>query len=190
MRISIPVAATTTTSISQTLAERNKPGILRLEAVCFDEPTDQSSAFLHKSPISWPECGPLMAVDVDLSNNLSPNADGNHYLGTRLDRTREISWIGGDVIHNDGLALGYRCTADPLSDWNASVFRGSTMERPKDKNAGIIRVQHIEADPVVRWQPLSNEADAELLQRQKILCRGPEVLDLGDYLLERWTYHP
>lgn len=67
-------------------------------------------AVFHQIPMLGGESGREVAVDVQLSDDLSMDKDWHNDLRLGLERTRQITRIFADVINYDRLTAG-RCRA-------------------------------------------------------------------------------
>src|SRR5208283_2369668 len=75
--------------------------------------------------------------------------DGHNDFRLHQRRSRKIARIRGDILHDDHLPAGGRCTTESGIEGNARVGRKAAGERSDDQVAGVRGIDQIKTRPVV-----------------------------------------
>lgn len=118
--------------------------------VGFEEAADEAGGVLAELAVIGAERGEKMAIDVELSDNLSIYKNGHDDFGLGFEGTCEVARVAVNVIDHDGFAGRGRGPTDALIEGNASVRSECTDERAEDEDvASRLILEHVETDPVI-----------------------------------------
>jgi hypothetical protein len=140
-------------------------------------PYDARCFFQKRAVLCGEGCG-IVAVDVDLSDDIAADIDRDDNFRAGIDGAGEITWIGGYVVHDDRLAGSHGSAADALGHRYADVRCGRADEGAEDEHLGIVRIEHVEASPTEVRETLRHRGNDAGLQRFERRRRGGQIADV------------
>ncbi len=110
--------------------------------------------------IGGAEGGEEVGVDIEFTDDLAVDEDGDDDFGFGFEGTGEIAGIAGDVVNDDGHAAAGSGAANALVERDASVGRHGALERAEDEDVVIAFLfEHVEAHPIVFGEFAVKERD-------------------------------